>query len=92
MSWEEAMNYLYQRRINKEDFPDRDNAFDPEGNILDKSTVIIKEMKIGQRVVHNLEVVIVKGVSYKFIISRVGLTQFGEYEFDKQRGRIFFFD
>lgn len=92
ISWEEAMNLLYQRRINKEDFPERDNAFDPEGNILDKATVIFKDMQIGQRHVQNVEVVVVKGVDYKFIINRAGLGRFGSYEFDKQKGKLYFFD
>lgn len=92
MSWEEAMNFLYQRRINKEDFPDRDNAFDPDGNILDKATIIFKEMQIGQKHARNVEVVVVKGIDYKFIINREGLTSFGEYDFDKQRGRLTFVD
>ncbi|MDY5968751.1 MAG: OmpA family protein [Bacteroidales bacterium] len=92
ISWEEAMNFLYQRRINKEDFPDRDNAFDHEGNIIDKSTIIFKEMQIGQKHLKNVEVVVVKGIEYKFIINRIGLGQFGEYEFDKQRGKLYFKD
>ena len=92
ISWEEAMNFLYQRRINKEDFPDRDNAFDPEGNILDRTTVIFKEMQIGQKHLSNVEVVVVKGVDYKFIINREGLSRFGTYQFDKQRGRLTFED
>lgn len=92
MAWEEAMNFLYQRRINKEDFPDRDNAFDPEGNILDKTTVIFKEMQIGQKHLQNVEVVVVKGVDYKFIINREGLSRFGAYQFDKQRGKLTFED
>lgn len=90
ISWEEAMNLLYQRRINKEDFPERDNAFDPEGNILDKATVMFKDMQIGQRHLQNVEVVVVKGVDYKFIINRTGLNRFGSYEFDKQRGKLYF--
>ena len=92
ISWEEAMNLLYQRRINKEDFPERDNAFDPEGNILDKATVIFHDMQIGQRKLQNVEVVVVKKVDYKFIINRSGLNRFGNYEFDKQRGNLFFLD
>ena len=92
ISWEEAMNFLYQRRINKEDFPDRDNAFDPDGNILDKTTVIFKEMQIGQKHLFNVEVVVVKGVDYKFIINREGLSRFGSYQFDKQRGKLSFDD
>ena len=92
ISWEEAMNFLYQRRINKEDFPDRDNAFDPDGNILDKATIIFKEMQIGQKHVKNVEVVVVKGIDYKFIINREGLSAFGDYDFDKQRGKLTFKD
>ncbi len=92
IAWEEAMNFLYQRRINKEDFPDRDNAFDPDGNILDKTTVIFKEMQIGQKHLFNVEVVVVKGVDYKFIINREGLSRFGAYQFDKQRGKLSFED
>ena len=92
ISWEEAMNLLYQRRINKEDFPDRDNAFDPEGNILDKAKLVFKEMQIGQKHLYNVETIVVKGIDYKFIINRAALGDFGEYEFDKQQGKLFFFD
>ncbi len=92
ISWEEAMNMLYQRRINKEDFPDRDNAFDPEGNILDKAKLVFKEIQIGQHRVNNVEVIVVKGIDYKFIINRAGMAEFGEYEFDKQRGKLYFLD
>lgn len=92
ISWEEAMNLLYQRRINKEDFPDRDHAFDPEGNILDKAKLVIKEMQIGQKRLYNVETIVVKGIDYKFIINRAALGDFGEYEFDKQQGKLYFFD
>ena len=92
ISWEEAMNFLYQRRITKDDFPMRDQSFDPEGNILERATIIFKEMQIGEQRVKNVEVVVVKNVDYKFIINRTGLRQFGEYEFDKQRSRLTFFD
>ena len=92
ISWEEAMNFLYQRRITKEDFPLRDQSFDPEGNILDKATIIFKEMQIGEQRARNVEVVVVKGIDYRFIINRTGLSRFGEYDFDKQRARLTFFD
>ena len=92
ISWEQAMNLLYQRRINKEDFPDRDNAFDYEGNILDKAKLVFREIQIGQHHVYNVEAVVVKGIDYKFVINRAGLADFGEYEFDKQRGELYFLD
>jgi peptidoglycan-associated lipoprotein len=92
ISWEEAMNFLYQRRITKDDFPLRDQSFDPEGNILERATIIFKEMQIGEQRVKNIEVVVVKNVDYRFIINRTGLRQFGEYEFDKQRAKLIFFD
>ena len=92
ISWEEAMNLLYQQRITKEDFPLRDESFDPEGNILDRATVVFKEMQIGEQRQRNVEVIVVKGIDYKFIINRTGLQQFGQYEFDKQRAKLIFFD
>ena len=92
ISWEEAMNLLYQQRITKEDFPLRDESFDPEGNILDHATIVFKEMQIGEQRRQNVEAVVVKGIDYKFIINRTGLQQFGDYEFDKQRAKLVFFD
>lgn len=92
ISWEEAMNLLYQQRITKEDFPMRDESFDPEGNILEHATIVFKEMQIGEQRRQNVEAVVVKGIDYKFIINRTGLRQFGEYEFDKQRAKLVFFD
>lgn len=86
------MNLLYQQRITKEDFPLRDESFDPEGNILDHATIIFKEIQIGEQRRQNVEVIVVKGIEYKFIINRTGLRQFGEYEFDKQRAKLVFFD
>ena len=92
IAWEEAMNFLYQGRITKDDFPRRDLSFDAEGNIIEKEIVIFKEMQIGEQRQQNVEVVVVKNVDYKFIINRNGLRQFGNYEFDKQHGKLSFFD
>ena len=92
ISWEEAMSLLYQQRLTKEDFPLRDKSFDPEGNILDRTTIIFKTMQIGEQRRENVEVVVVKGIDYKFIINRTGLQMFGDYEFDKQRSRLIFLD
>jgi peptidoglycan-associated lipoprotein len=92
ISWEEAMNLLYQQRITKEDFPLRDNSFDGDGNIIDRTTIVFKHMQIGEQRRENVEVVVVKGIDYKFIINRIGLQQFGDYEFDKQRSKLIFLD
>ena len=92
ISWEEAMNLIYQQRLTKEDFPLRDKSFDPEGNILDRTTILFKTMQIGEQRRENVEVVVVKGIDYKFIINRLGLQQFGNYEFDKQRSKLIFLD
>lgn len=92
ISWEEAMNLLYQQRITKEDFPLRDQSFDAEGNIVDRTTLVFKNMQIGEQRREKVEVIVVKGIDYKFIINRTGLLQFGKYEFDKQRSRLIFLD
>ncbi|MBP5758002.1 MAG: OmpA family protein, partial [Bacteroidales bacterium] len=92
ISWEEAMNFLYKRRINKEDFPERDNSFDPEGNILDKAIVILKSVQIGQQRLEKVECVVLKNAPSNFVINRVGLNEFGKYEFNKQKARLTFLD
>ena len=92
ISWEEAMNYIMQRRITKEDFVNRDDAFDYEGNIIDKSLVILESVQIGQKELKRVEAIVLKGLSYKFVMNRHGLAEFGEYEFDKQRGKLIFMD
>ena len=86
------MNYIYQKRLTKEDFPARDDAFDYEGNIVDKSLVILQSVQIGQKRLEKVEAVVLKGLDYKFVINRIGLGDFGEYDFDKQRGRLIFID
>lgn len=86
------MSLLYQQRLTKEDFPLRDKSFDPEGNILDRATILFKDIQIGEQRRKNIEVVVLKGLDYKFIINRTGLQQFGNYEFDKQRARLIFLD
>ena len=92
IAWEEAMNFLYQGRITKDDFPRRDLSFDAEGNIIEKEIVIFKEMQIGEQRMKNVEVVVVKNLDYKFVINRNGLRQFGNYEFDKQQAKLIFYD
>jgi len=92
ISWEEAMNYIYQKRLTKEDFPARDDAFDYHGNIIDKSMVILNSVQIGQKRVEKVEAIVLKGLDYKFVINRLGLGEFGEYDFDKQNGKLIFID
>ena len=71
ISWEEAMNYIMQRRITKEDFVNRDDAFDYEGNIIDKSLVILESVQIGQKELKRVEAIVLKGLSYKFVMNRM---------------------
>jgi len=92
ISWEEAMNYIYQKRLTKEDFPARDDAFDYHGNIIDKSMVILNSVQIGQKRVEKVEAIVLKGLDYEFVINRLGLGEFGEYDFDKQNGKLIFID
>ncbi len=89
-SWTEAMRFLYDKRITKEDFPERDNAFDPEGNIIENSIIVLKSLQIGPRKIENVEAVVIKGLSHNIIMNRFGLKAFGDYEFDKQKGILIF--
>jgi predicted aspartyl protease len=54
--------------------------------------VILNSVQIGQKRVEKVEAIVLKGLDYKFVINRLGLEEFGEYDFDKQNGKLIFID
>ena len=52
------MNMLLTGRINKDDFKDKDKAFDQDGNILDESVLIFKTAYIGKHYADKFEVLV----------------------------------
>ena len=90
LDWDLAMDFLLTGRITKDDFKDRDKAFDEDGNILDNSVLIFKDAYIGKYFADRYEVIVRKGMKYNMIVNKNGLKDFGTFTFSRARGEIIF--
>ena len=90
LDWDLAMKFLLEGRITKDDFKDRDKAFDEDGNILDNSVLTFKSAYIGKYFADKYEVIVRKGMKYDMIVNRNGLIDFGTFTFSRARGEIIF--
>lgn len=90
MDWDVAMNMLLTGRITKDDFRDKENAFDKEGDILDNSILIFKTANIGKHHADKYEVIVKKGMNHEMYINKNGIANFGRFTFDKSNGELVF--
>lgn len=90
LDWDVAMNFLLSGRITKDDFRDKDKAFDKEGNILDESVLVFKTAYIGKHDADKYEVLVKKGMTEKMIVNKNGIANFGKFTFDKANGMLIF--
>ncbi|MFA7081488.1 MAG: OmpA family protein [Bacteroidales bacterium] len=92
MDWDVAMNFLLSGRITKDDFRDKDKAFDKEGNILDESVLVFKTAFIGKHSADKYEVLVKKGMTEKMIVNKNGIANFGRFRLDKAKAELIFED
>lgn len=92
MDWDVAMNFLLSGRITKDDFRDKDKAFDKEGNILDESVLTFKTAFIGKHSADKYEVLVKKGMTEKMIVNKNGIANFGRFTLDKAKAELVFED
>ncbi|MDR0971637.1 MAG: OmpA family protein [Bacteroidales bacterium] len=90
LDWDVAMAFLLTGRITKDDFKDKEKAFDKDGNILDESILIFKNASIGKHTADKYEVLVKKGMSEKMIVNKNGILNFGRFRFDKANGELIF--
>lgn len=90
LDWDVAMNFLLTGRITKDDFKDKDKAFDAQGNILDESVLIFKTAYIGKHYADKYEVLVKKGMTDKMIVNKNGIANFGRFKLDKAKGELIF--
>ncbi len=90
LDWDVAMDFLLTGRITKDDFKDRDKAFDEDGNILDNSVLTFKSAYVGKYFADKYEVIVRKGMKYNMIVNKNGLKDFGTFTFSRPRGEIIF--
>ncbi|NVN94807.1 MAG: PD40 domain-containing protein [Bacteroidetes bacterium] len=88
ISYDDAITFLQAGRISKNDFKENEKAIDKEGNIVEKSTLIIKSIKLGNSEINNVEAIIMKNMKVSLIIDKTDLNKFGTVTIDKEKKKI----
>lgn len=87
-SYEDALTFLKEGRITKNDFKENEKAIDKDGNIVEKSTLVIKEIKLGNSIIKNIEAIVMKNMKVSLIIDKLNLSKFGEVIIDKDKKKL----
>ncbi len=91
MSLEEAMKYLKDAKISKNDFLLGEKAIGPDGTIIEKSVLVIKEIKIGNKIVNDIQFTIVKGLKTPMIVGEKPFEEkFGKFSINKEKKQLIF--
>ena len=90
LDWDQATKFLLTGRITKDDFKDKENAFDKKGQILDNAVLTFKNAAIGNYKADKFEVIVKKGMSYTMVVNKNGLKDFGQFIYSPETGEIIF--
>ncbi|MBQ9255156.1 MAG: OmpA family protein [Bacteroidales bacterium] len=90
LDWDQATKFLLTGRITKDDFKDKENAFDKKGQILDNAVLVFKNAAIGNYKADKFEVIVKKGMSYTMMVNKNGLKDFGQFVYSPETGEIIF--
>ena len=92
ISYDQAMRFLREAIITVGDFEEGAKAIvETDGTIIDKSIVYLNTMQIGEQVLENVKMIVVKGQKEPIIIgSKTFEEEFGTYTIDKGEQRLYF--
>ena len=90
LDWDQATKFLVTGRITKDDFKDKERAFDEKGQILDNAVLTFKNAAIGNYKADKFEVIVKKGMTYTMIVNKNGLKDFGQFVYSPETGEIIF--
>jgi len=84
-------NFLYkQGKLTSEDIVGKANFTDANGDISEGTIIILKTVKIGDRVLHSIEASVVHNLNAPLLMGQSALEKFGKISIDYQRGEITF--
>lgn len=87
----EVKRLLDELRINKDDFIDKENAFNQDGSVIEKSKLRITSFKIGDKTLSSIEVTVINDLLTPMVMGRNFLIQnMGQYILDKNKKEIIF--
>ncbi len=91
VSQSKVMQLLNDCVITKDDFiGDNIDKIITAGAVRDRSSFIIKEMRIADRTVENIEVTVVNSLRYDWVIGQQDLKKFGNFEFNTDELKLIF--
>jgi peptidoglycan-associated lipoprotein len=92
VSYDQAMRFLKDATIKVGDFELKEKAIVPEdGTIIDKSIVYFNTFQIGDEMLENVEMTVIKGQKEPIIIgSKTFEEEFGSYTIKKEEGKLIF--
>lgn len=91
VSQKKVMELLTNGTITKNDFiGDNIDKIIMTGKVKDRAQFIIKEIRIADRTVENLEVTVVNSQKYDWVIGQQDLKQFGSFEFNTDEHKLIF--
>ncbi len=91
VSQAKVMELLNNGTITKNDFVgDNVDQIITAGKVKDRSSFIIREMRIADRTVENLEVTVVNSQKYDWVMGQKTLKSFGAFEFNTDEHKLIF--
>ncbi|GHS86446.1 cell envelope biogenesis protein OmpA [Bacteroidia bacterium] len=81
---QDAMNLLQIGKINKNDFQNKEKAFDEDGNIVVKSILTLRELKIGKAVLRDVQVVVITELPAPLQLCTETLKALGTFTLDTE--------
>ena len=86
----EAYFLVKQGLLTKEDIKGSQSFIDANGNISEGTIIILKSIKIGNRILHNVEASVVNNLNAPLLFGQSALGQFGKISIDNNRGEVTF--
>lgn len=84
-------NFLFkQRLLTEEDIKGNEKFVDANGDISEGTIILLKTVKIGDRVLNNVEASVVHNLTAPLLFGQSALSQFGKISIDNSRGEITF--
>ena len=91
VSQQKVMELLTKGIITKDDFiGDNIDKIIMVGKVKDRAQFTIKDMRIADRTVENIEVTVVNSQKYDWVIGQKDLKKFGSFEFDTDEHKLIF--
>ena len=85
-----ALELLKQGVIKKDDFKGNPEDIISTGNIIHKSVFTLKDFRLGNKTIRNVDVYVWHGSTYPFLINKVTLEKFGKATIDTEKSIITF--